>query len=146
MLDLIYKLEALRIFCKDAHYSFVGVNFKPLHEWVDEILEPLGDWVDEIKESFLLYNGQHVPRGVEINTEAAKFVPSTMPNSNRGILDTLQAVIMDALSTVDSLAKDESMPAGTNDLLGRIGAHLQKHVGLLNLALKNEGENEGKNI
>ena len=44
MLDLIYQITALEIFCRDCHYNFRGVDFKPLHEWADEIsLTPLFD-------------------------------------------------------------------------------------------------------
>ena len=41
MLELVNQLTALQIFCKDAHYSFRGIDYKPLHEWMDEISDPL---------------------------------------------------------------------------------------------------------
>ena len=69
MYDLICKLTALQIYCKDAHYSFKGIDFKPLHEWVDEIADPIYDWLDELKEHYYLSNLQAVLYEVHKQTE-----------------------------------------------------------------------------
>lgn len=131
MLDLIYVLTALQIYCKDAHYNFYGVDFKPLHEWVDEIGSPLGDYLDEIKENHYLVNGLEVPRGVNINEMAEDFVPAGL-GSNKEILNNLLALITMAHNKITGIKSDF---AGINDILGRLDNHLLKHIGLLNLAL-----------
>lgn len=139
MLILIYKLVALQIYAKDCHYNFSGIVFKPLHEWMDEISAPLNDWIDEIKETYLLKNNLSVPRGVQINEKAADFVPSVLGDDNTEMLKNLHRIISMIISELNNKTEDVEM--GTSDLLGRIGAHLQKHLGLLNLALK-EKQNE----
>lgn len=135
---LIYLLEAIRIYAKDCHYAFSGVNFKSLHEWMDEIADPLYDWIDEIKESVLLKHGLEVPRGTAINALAAEYVPTALPHDdNEVLLRNLRALISMTLDHLDTLAKGTSIDVtiGEGDIYGRLGAHLQKHVGLMNLAL-----------
>lgn len=132
MLEVIYILEALRIFAKDAHYNFKGVGFMSLHEWADEIADPLGDMIDEIKEAIVLRKGQSVPRGTAINTEAAFFVPTEIGEDNKQILSNLQALVSMAHQTINS---HDWETQGDGDIMGRIDSHLQKHLGLLNLAL-----------
>lgn len=133
MLELLYILKAVSIFVKDdCHYAFKGVNFKPLHEWADEINEPLSDFIDEIKESYLLRKEIAVPRGSEINAKATEFIPKEIGDSNAAILANIRALLEMANRAADSAKGDT---AGDSDLLGRIGSHLQKHIGLLNLAL-----------
>lgn len=133
MLELVEQLTALQIFAKDAHYSFRGLEYKPLHEWMDEIADPLNDFLDEIKESILLRANNEVPRGVEINANAAFYVPSEIGGNNREILSNVQAVIMMCHQTINGL---KDMSVGNGDILGRIDSHLEKHLGLLRLALE----------
>lgn len=132
MLDIIYLLVAIQIFAKDAHYNFKGVDFKPLHEWVDEIADPIGGYVDDIKEQILLRKGVVIPRGTVINHEAAFYVPSDIGEDNKQILSNLHALLSMAHQ---SLNKVDGETLGDGDLLGRIDSHIQKHIGLLNLAL-----------
>lgn len=132
MLDIIYQLVAIQIFAKDAHYNFKGVNFKPLHEWMDEIGDPIADFVDEIKESVILRKGKEVPRGTVINHEAAFFVPSEIGADAKETLSSMHALLSMAHQTINNTPTPNM---GDGDLLGRIDAHLQKHIGLLNLAL-----------
>lgn len=132
MLEVIYILEALRIFTKDAHYSFRGIDYKPLHEWMDEIHEPLEDFIDEIKESMLLRKGENVPRGVIINHEAAFYVPSEIGADNKEILSNVRALVAMAHQTINNHDWESQ---GDGDLMGRIDSHLQKQLGLLYLAL-----------
>lgn len=135
MYDLIVRLQAILIYCKDAHYAFTGVDFKPLHEWVDEIGEPIYDFMDEIKENSFLFSEVKVPRGTKINEDAAAFVPETLA-SNIDVLNAMRALLTMTNSMVTDISKQDGITAGESDLLGRIGSHLQKHIGLLNLALK----------
>lgn len=132
MLEVIYVLEALRIFTKDAHYSFRGIDFMPLHEWMDDIHEPLDDFIDEIKEGMLLRKEGKVPRGVEINHEAAFFVPTEIGVDNAQILSNVRALVAMAHQTINNHDWESQ---GDGDLMGRIDSHLQKHLGLLRLAL-----------
>lgn len=134
MLDLIDILTALEIYCQDAHYAFTGINFKPLHEWADEIREPLHEFIDEIKETYLLRNGIEVPRQIKINARASDYVPTAL-GSNEQIVGNLQALLMMANKTIDNEAKLDATTQGDSDLLGRISSHLQKHLGLINLAI-----------
>lgn len=133
MLELIYQLTALQIFCKDAHYTFSGVDFKSLHEWVDEIGSPIGDFLDEIKESILLRRGDAVPRGVDINNGASWYVPTDMGADNREILSNVQALL---LMIHQNIGQMKELSVGDGDIMGRIDSHIEKHLGLLNLALK----------
>lgn len=132
MLDIIYQLVAIQIFAKDAHYNFRGVDFKDLHDWMDEIGDPISDFVDEMKESMILRKGKTVPRGTAINHEAAFFVPSAIGDDNRQILSGMQALIAMTHQSINGIDWDTQ---GDGDLMGRIDSHLQKHLGLLNLAL-----------
>lgn len=132
LVELIYILTALQIYCKDAHYNFVGVDFKPLHEWADEILEPLQDFIDEIKENYYLFNELEVPRGTEINAQAANFVPDSV-KGNKEILKNLLALVSMCHTRLNGIDIKE---AGLSDLLGRLDSHLMKHIALLNLATK----------
>lgn len=135
MLEVIYQLEALRIFCKDSHYSFYGINFKPLHEWVDEILDPIPQFIDDIKEQVFLRKGKDIPSGVEINEKASFYVPKEVGKNNEEILSNLSALLSMVHQTIN---KTDTMSKGDDDLLGRIDSHLQKHIGLMFLALAKE--------
>ena len=135
MLDVIYQLEALRIFCKDAHYHFTGAGFKPLHEWVDEILDPIPQFVDDIKEQVFLRKGKDIPSGVEINERASFYVPKEVGKTNEEILSNLGALLSMVHQTVN---RADVNTKGDDDLLGKIDSHLQKHIGLMSLALKKE--------
>lgn len=138
MLELVHILTALQIYCKDAHYAFYGIDFKPLHEWADEILEPLQDYIDEIKENYFIMRGLNVPRGVDINSAAADYVPTAL-GDNSQILANLLAIIAMAHNKLNGI---EEKDAGLNDLLGRIDSHLLKHIALLNMALTNTKREE----
>jgi len=138
MLELIHLLTALQIYCKDAHYSFYGIDFKPLHEWADEILEPLQDYIDEIKENYFIALGLVVPRGTEINASAADYVPTAL-GDNSQILANLLAILA---MTHNKLNGIDIKDAGLNDLLGRIDSHLLKHIALINMAITNTKREE----
>jgi len=136
--ELVYLLTALQIYCKDAHYAFYGVNFKPLHEWVDEINEPLAGFLDDLKENYWVMKGLPVPRGIYINNAASDYVPTAL-GSNDQILANLQAIIAMAHNKLNGIDVKE---AGLNDLLGRIDSHLIKQLALLNMALINKQRDE----
>lgn len=138
MIDLVNILTALQIYCKDAHYSFYGVNFKPLHEWADEILEPLQDFIDEIKENYFIARGLVVPRGTKINADASDYVPTAL-GDNAQILANLLAILAMAHNKLNGLDEKD---AGINDLLGRIDSHLLKHIALINLAITQNKRDE----
>lgn len=134
MLELLYKLTALGIYCKDAHYAFNGTNFKPLHEWADEISNPIYEWQDELKEHYYLFQGLSVPRGNDINEKARDYVPESL-GSNEEILSNILAVLSMVHADVAKLAEAEAEKVGLCDILGKIDNHVMKHIGLLNLAL-----------
>jgi DNA-binding ferritin-like protein len=138
MLELVHILTALQIYCKDAHYSFYGIDFKPLHEWADEILDPLQGFIDEIKENYFISRGLVVPRGTEINASAADYVPTAL-GDNSQILANLLAIIAMAHNKLNGI---EEKDAGLNDLLGRIDSHLLKHIALINMAITNTKREE----
>lgn len=138
LIDLVNILTALQIYCKDAHYSFYGVNFKPLHEWADEILDPLQDFIDEIKENYFISRGLVVPRGTKINADAADYVPTAL-GDNAQILANLLAILAMAHNKLNGLDEKD---AGINDLLGRIDSHLLKHIALINLAITQNKRDE----
>ena len=134
MNELLYLLKAIQLYVKDdAHYHFYGVGFKSLHEWADEITEPISDYIDEIKESYLLRNGMEVPRGFVICEQARKYIPNDLPENSYDLLKNIRALLEQTISAINGIESDN---AGDNDLLGRLCSHLNKHVGLLNLALK----------
>lgn len=134
MLELLYKLTALGIYCKDAHYAFNGVNFKPLHEWADEISDPVYDWQDELKEHYYLFQGLSVPRGVDINAKAVDYVPTSL-TSNEEILSNILAVLSMIHADISKLSAQEADKVGLCDVFSKIDNHVMKHMGLLNLAL-----------
>lgn len=131
MLELVYILTALQIYCKDAHYAVYGTDFKSLHEWCDEILEPLQSYIDEIKENYYIARGMVVPRGVDINASSADYVPTAL-GDNAQILANLLAIVAMAHNKLNGIKEED---AGINDLLGRIDSHLLHHIALLNMAL-----------
>lgn len=138
MLELIYILTALQIYCKDAHYAVYGIDFKPLHEWCDDILDPLQNYIDEIKENYFIARGLQVPRGVNINSMAADYVPTAL-GDNAQILANLLAIIAMAHNKLNGLDEKD---AGINDILGRLDSHLLHHITLLNMALTNKKRDE----
>lgn len=138
VLELIYILTALQIYCKDAHYAFYGATFLPLHEWADDINEPLQGFLDEIKENYFLARGLQVPRGTNINAMASDYVPTAL-GDNMQILANLLAIIAMAHNKLNGLDEKD---AGINDLLGRIDSHLLHHIALLNMALTNTKRDE----
>ena len=133
MVKLVALLEAIRIYSKDCHYNFRGVDYKPLHEWMDEIFDPMSDWIDEIKESMILSKGQKVPRGTEINDEAKQYVPTQIPNTNEEILRSMRALLAMTHNYINDELSETSV--GSGDLLGRIDVFLQNQLGLFFLAL-----------
>ena len=135
MYDLICKLTALQIYCKDAHYAFKGINFKPLHEWADEIADPIYEWLDELKEHYYLFNGTAVPRGTQINADAIQYVPESL-GSNEEILSNIQAVLYEVHKNTELV--EENKLLGISDIIGKIDNHIMKHIGLINLALIKE--------
>ena len=137
MLELVHILTALQIYCKDAHYAFYGIDFKPLHEWADEILDPLQDYIDEIKENYFIARGVDVPRGVDINSAASDYVPTAL-GDNSQILANLLAIIAMAHNKIQGIKED----AGISDLLGRLDSHLLKHIALINMAITNKKRDE----
>lgn len=138
MLDLIHYLTALQIYCKDAHYAFYGIDFKPLHEWADEISEPLDGFIDDLKEQWFIGNDLVVPRGVDINASAADYVPTAL-GENSQILANLQAIMVMAHNKLNGL---DIKNAGINDTLGKIDAHLVKHIALINMAITHQKRDE----
>lgn len=137
MLELIIYLRALSIFVKDdAHYAFLGTTFKGDHEWADEINEPLQGFIDEIKENYFLARDLVVPRGTAINADAAAYVPEKIGDDNTAILKQILKLIDAALYKATEISADTDLFVGDQDLLGRIGVHLQKHKGLINRAIK----------
>lgn len=138
MLDLIYYLTALQIYCKDAHYAFYGIDFKPLHEWADEISEPLDGFIDDLKEQWFIGSDLVVPRGVDINASAADYVPTAL-GDNSQILANLQAIMVMAHNKLNGL---DIKNAGINDTLGKIDAHLVKHIALINMAIIHQKRDE----
>lgn len=134
MYELLYLLKAIQLYVKDdAHYHFYGVGFKSLHEWADEITEPLFDYIDEIKENYLLRDGLEIPRGFVICDESKKYIPNDLPDNSYDLLKNIRALLEQTISVINEI---DSKNAGDNDLLGRLCNHLNKHVGLLSLALK----------
>ena len=134
LIELVKLLTAVKLFCKDAHYSFYGVNFKPLHEWVDDIAEPIDGFIDEIFENYVVFMGKKVPRSVEINAGASDYVPTALGENDR-ILASLQAILTMAHNKLNEIDVKE---AGINDLLGRIDTHLMKQIALINMAIVNQ--------
>lgn len=134
MLELLYKLTALQIYCKDAHYAFSGTDFKPLHEWVDEISDPVYDWLDELKEHYYLYQGFAVPRGTDINEKAKDYVPTEL-GTNADMLKSILAILSMVHADIISVNGSSSDMLGLSDILGKIDNHIMKHMGLINLAL-----------
>lgn len=133
MYDLICKLTALQIYCKDAHYSFKGIDFKPLHEWVDEIADPIYDWLDELKEHYYLFNDTETPRGTKINDDAKQYIPEAL-GTNAEILSNLQAVLYEVHKQTELV--EENKLLGISDIIGKIDNHIMKHIALINLALR----------
>ena len=80
-----------------------------------------------------------MPRGTEINVEASFYVPSEVGNDNREILNNLQAIILMIHQKING---ENEGSAGNSDILGRLDSHLQKHLGLLNLALEVKDDKE----
>lgn len=141
MLELLYKLTALQIYCKDAHYSFSGIDFKPLHEWADEIADPLYDWADELKENYYLFQGMTVPRGTDINDKAKDYVPKAL-GTNEDILSNLLAILSMVHSDIVKLNAQETEKVGVCDVFSKMDNHIMKHIALINLALKKAEKND----
>lgn len=134
MVKLICLLEAIRIYSKDCHYNLSGMNYLQWHQFMDTVADPIDDFLDEIKESVLLFKETEVPRGTEINELAADFVPKDL-GTNEKMLSNLRALLSMTVAHINNINPDDT---GTGDILSRICVHLQKHIGLINLALKEQ--------
>lgn len=132
--ELLYLLNSIAIYSKDVHYNVGGECALSIHKFADDIYGPIYGFIDEIKEAFYLRHNRVVPRGTFINEQSVQYVPKDAPRGeNRVLVGNLRALLEMTDTKLNEIDVKES---GTNDLLGRIGSHLQKYIGLSNLIIK----------
>ena len=95
-------------------------------------------FIDDLKEQWFIGTDLVVPRGVDINASAADYVPTAL-GDNSQILANIQAIMVMAHNKLNGL---DIKNAGINDTLGKIDAHLVKHIALINMAIINKKRDE----
>ena len=113
--DTLIELIDLSLAAKQAHWNVIGPNFKPLHEFLDELTEAYRGWYDDVAERLAAIGVS--PDG-RIATVAAR---STIPPLPEGQLaDTLLVgLVHDRVSTVARRIRGRMEEIGDEDLVSQ---------------------------
>lgn len=129
MLDILVRLEAIKSFAKDIHYTANGDEFYGIHLMMDRIAGGLDDFSDAIKETVYLGNNALPPSSKEILKYSLAYIPDIM--SVRENLLALRILIGETIAALDKIEAARA----ENSLYDNIAQDLKLKLGLLNRTL-----------
>ena len=129
MLDILVRLEAIKSFAKDIHYTAYGNEFYGVHLMMDRIAGGLDDFSDAIKETTFLGNNTLPPSSKEILKYSLAYIPEL--KSMKENLLSLRILIGETISVLNKVEANRA----ENSLYDNIAQDLKLKLGLLNRTL-----------
>lgn len=140
--ELIARLEAIRNYSKDIHYTVSHRAAYAEHLLADLVQDDIGDFIDDIKENVIM-GGRELPKSSRVYlSEAVKYIPDIKEGDDRANFISLANLI----DSVRMPLKDMDTPTrGTASLYDALGEKLDKMAGLLYMQTRlSDGLNEAK--
>lgn len=129
MLDILARLEAVKQYAKDIHYTASGDSFYGIHLLMDRVADDLDSFSDSIKETCYLGSGELPPTSKEVLKLAITYIPVVA--STRENLSFLAGLIRSSIDVLNTTAGDRA----DNALLDNIAQDLKLKLGLINRQL-----------